>query len=129
MRVAILDRLVWRPAHTDFLVGHDDKATQPLVDFLRLKYLLQTFHLPQPTGRVQPNQHDAVMCTRGEATVVREIQVLCDEGAAFSLGLCPKLGIVATGEIFLLGSVNIVSKLAETSCDLQREVLIELGFH
>jgi len=48
---------------------------------------------------------------------------------SFSLGLCPKLGIVATREIFLLGRMDIVSKLSQTSCDPQREVLVELGFH
>src|ERR1039457_977564 len=69
------------------------------------------------------------MCARREATAVRDIQVLCDESAAFSLGLCPKLGIIATRQIFLLDGVNIVSQFLQTSCDAQREVLIELGFH
>jgi hypothetical protein len=37
---------VWRPAHTDFLIGHDDKATHPLTDRFPQKYLFQSFHEP-----------------------------------------------------------------------------------
>src|ERR1035441_5732448 len=69
------------------------------------------------------------MSARREAMAVREIQILRDESAAFSLSLCPKLGIVTTREIFLLDRMNIVSKLPQTRCDPQREVLVELGFH
>jgi hypothetical protein len=36
--------LVRRPAHADFLIGHDDKATRPLADCFPLKYLLQSFY-------------------------------------------------------------------------------------
>jgi len=36
--------LVRHPAHADFLIGHDDKATCPLADCFPLKDLLQSFH-------------------------------------------------------------------------------------
>jgi hypothetical protein len=77
---------------------------------------------------VQSNQYDSVMGAGDEMTAVREVEVLRDKSAAFQLSLRPKFGIVATREIFLLGRMNIVSKLRQTSCNLQREVLVELGF-
>ena len=64
-----------------------------------------------------------------EAPAVGEIQVLRDESTAFDSSLGPELGIVAAREIFLLGGMNIVSEAPQKSGDLQREILVELGFH
>jgi hypothetical protein len=35
--------LYWRPAHSDFVIGYDNEASKPLVNWLALKCLFQTF--------------------------------------------------------------------------------------
>jgi hypothetical protein len=108
------------PAHSDFLIGHDDKAPGPSTDGFVAKDLFYTFYKLETAGRAESNQHNPMMGAEREPPSIREIQILRDQQPLFSLRCAPKIGIVAAREPLIRHGVNVVSKATQAECNLQR---------
>ena len=120
---------LWRTAHTNLSICHNDKTATPSLNIVHSKYCLDSVCESASAWITQAQNHQSVMAPGCITTDIGEIEVLCDKKPLRLLSGVPHGLIVQASQSFLGHGVRIVSEVAEDADQVNGEIFIQFDVH
>jgi hypothetical protein len=116
-------------AYPDFAFCCYDKALRPLGYVLLREQFCNPRDYCPPTGVVQTNQQDAMMCPGSETLRIRKVHILGNQETSFALRSLPNDWIGFACDSLLHNGVNIVVHSGQPWHQERGQIFIEFDLH